>query len=191
MPLTEAAKEEMLHELLERLESKDSDLTDICIAVNWSTRLHRSFHWLINTAFRTENVTTLFKLRYFIIELHNQTQQSYQSFIASLLDQDHLITYCGQLMARDQLELLKNNIGGFVLINSFLSTTRLLNVARTYAGNGSAFSAFESIILEIDIDVKRAMKTFSSLNAEDKDEILFSIGCVSKIRDVKLIKAHV
>ncbi|CAF3120502.1 unnamed protein product, partial [Rotaria sp. Silwood2] len=47
-----------------------------------------------------------------------------------------LNVYRGQLMSADELQLIKNNIGEFISINIFLSTTTIRSIAIDFSGNG-------------------------------------------------------
>ncbi|CAF1570918.1 unnamed protein product, partial [Didymodactylos carnosus] len=194
MPQTDAAKEETISEY--RLHYKEhrqihsTDFYETHTAIDWYMQ-NNSVYRIINEAFHTEDTNTLFNFRYFINDLHNEIRKSHTRFVATLpVEQDHLMVYRGQLMTINDLQKLKANIDGFISINSFLITTRLLNTARTYAGDSSNQLLYNvvSVIFEIDIDMcNNVKKPFANLNSNDKNEIIFSIGAVFKIHSVTLL----
>ncbi|CAF1613367.1 unnamed protein product, partial [Didymodactylos carnosus] len=162
----DGAEEEMILEYC--FQSDKSELskdTDIEWYINNSSIYH-----LMNQAFQTDNIEFLFKIQYFIINLHNDINKHYHPLSTY---QNRLLLYRGQLMIANDLQNLEENIGGFISINSFLYTTRSLNTARQYAGNGSDQSNLKSVLFEIEIDPNTTTKSFANLNRKDSNEILF------------------
>ncbi|CAF4402085.1 unnamed protein product, partial [Didymodactylos carnosus] len=141
MSQTDPAKEETISEY--RLHYKEyrqihsAGFDETHTAIDWYMQ-NNFVYRIINEVFYTENMNTLFKFRYFINDLHNEIRKSHTRFVATLpAEQDHLMVYRGQLMTINDLQKLKANTDGFISINSFLTTTRLLNTARTYGGDSS------------------------------------------------------
>jgi tetratricopeptide (TPR) repeat protein len=161
-------------------------------AIKWYTYdcfLFRQF----NKACRTKNIDALYNLRFFLIDLENQLQELFKSQF------DHtspiFTVYRGQLIAPNELQKLKDNVGGLVSMNTYLSTTKLCAVASDYAGNGSGHPFIESVVFEIEMDVKKVIKPFADIQQvsimKDEGEILFSIGTVFKIESVDEVLENV
>jgi hypothetical protein len=108
-------------------------------AIFWYTRgifLYR----LLNKGLRDQDIETLYSLRYFIRDLHLRLKECYNSQLSSSPASCRKDTvYRGQLM--DDAEFYKKirgNIGGFVSMSSFLSTTRDRCLALVFAGNNGS-----------------------------------------------------
>ncbi|CAF1248876.1 unnamed protein product [Rotaria magnacalcarata] len=135
-------------------------------AIKWYTHecfLFRQF----NKACRTKNIDAL-----------SQYDHTAETFTV----------YRGQSIAPSELQKLKTNTGKLVSMNTYLSTTKSCSVASSYAGNGSGHPFIESIVFEIQVDVKQAIKPFADIQQfsimKDEGEILFSIGTIFKIESV-------
>ena len=117
-------------------------------AVRWYTRDSFLFR-LINRAFRTRNIDNVFKFRYFFQDLQQQLTHLYQSQKKELLSQT---VYRGQIMSADELQKLKNNLGGIYSANTFMSTTTKSDVALWF--NSDAFDRpyLERVLFQIDFE---------------------------------------
>jgi hypothetical protein len=60
--------------------------------------------------------------------------------------------YRGQHMSASELTQLKACVGGIIAMTSFVSTSKNLDVAKMFAGNGEGTCDIESVIFEIIID---------------------------------------
>ncbi|CAF1218756.1 unnamed protein product [Didymodactylos carnosus] len=194
MPQTKSAIDEMIAECKFSYADNPAELKKIndfqanyapTNAIKWYTYdcfLFRQF----NKASRTKNIDALYKLRFFLIDLQNQLQELFKSQFNHT--SPTFTVYRGQLIAPSELQKLKDNIGGLVSMNTYLSTTKSCAVASDYAGNGSGHPFIESIVFEIEVDVKKAIKPFADIQQvsimKDEGEILFSIGTIFKIESV-------
>ncbi|CAF4323474.1 unnamed protein product [Rotaria sp. Silwood2] len=102
-----------------------------------------------------------------------------------------LNVYRGQLMSADELQLIKNNIGEFISINTFLSTTTIRSIAIDFSGNGCQRPQYESVLLHITIDLTLTnVKPYANIShlssMEDENEILLSLGTVFTIDSVEI-----
>ena len=156
-------------------------------AVRWYTRDSFLFR-LINRAFRTRNIDNVFKFRYFFQDLQQQLTHLYQSQKKELLSQT---VYRGQIMSADELQKLKNNLGGIYSANTFMSTTTKSDVALWF--NSDAFDRpyLERVLFQIDFenDIDGKLKIpFANVQHvsfnSDENEVLFGMGSVFRIVDV-------
>ncbi|CAF4008503.1 unnamed protein product [Rotaria sp. Silwood1] len=201
MPQTEDARNEMIAECklfyadnpveLKKIDDFQTNYTPTN-AIKWYTYdcfLFRQF----NKACRTKNIDALYNLRFFLIDLQNQLQNLFESQLNHM--SSNFTVYRGQLIAPSELQKLKGNVGQLVSMNTYLSTTKSCAVASDYAGNGSGHPFIESVVFEIEVDVKKAIKPFANIEQvsimTDEGEILFSIGTIFKIESVEEVLDNV
>jgi tetratricopeptide (TPR) repeat protein len=101
------------------------------------------------------------------------------------------IMYRGQMIAREELQKLQDNINGLISINTFFSTTLSCIVAVNFSGNGMGRPQFESVVFEITVNQKQLAKPFADIHDyscnNGENEILFSMGAVFRIDSVELL----
>jgi tetratricopeptide (TPR) repeat protein len=135
---------------------------------------------MLNKALWTPEPDVLYKLRYFLRHLYREIL----SQAASQRDQlSSMIVYRGQSMSADQIEKLKQNVGGFLSFNNFLSTSLKRDVALNFL-LGSEIG----VLFEMQIDP--AIQKFPMVNIElipflqkeeCEQELLFAMGSVFRI----------
>ncbi|CAF4187211.1 unnamed protein product [Adineta steineri] len=198
---TEFARQEMIEMCQSKYENSSTDLEKInefersyqhSDAIEWYTT--NSFPYrLLQQALRMEDIDTIFKLRYYICDLHNQLAQLYTYYLHSLpSDQPILTLYRGQRMKTTELTRLQENIDKFISMNNFLSTTNNVTAAIFFAGDGCLNDPDEeiSVLYQIKIDtsvphsIPFAKIQYKSI-FEDEDEVLFSMASVFRIDDVE------
>ena len=162
-------------------------------AAKWYTK--ESFLYrLLNESLRIEIIDHIVKMRYFIHDLHNQLAQLQPSFIQSLNGKLSLTLYRGQTMKINGLNEIRENYGGLISMNSFLSATQEEDVAVLFSGNGEMIDPNEvSIIYEMLINTNIRSTPFAKIESvmENEEEILFSMGSVFRIGDVKMARNRV
>ena len=148
---------------------------------------------LLNNSLRLEDIDTLFKLRYYIYDLHNQLAQLQIPYVRSLPSDKSILTlYRGQRMTITELNKLQENVGKLISKNSFLSTTSDVTAAIFFSGDGSLDNpdGEASVLYEITVDTKIPhMIPFARIDYlsvyEDEDEFLFSMASVFQIEQVE------
>ncbi len=104
-------------------------------AIQWYTKNFFPFNF-VNKALRTEDVTALYKLRYFIIALCEQLKAIYVEDYEWYQDLfQPFIVYRGLTLSQIDIEVLIHSVGKYVSTNGFLSTSRSRVVADRFAGN--------------------------------------------------------
>ena len=73
--------------------------------------------------------------------------------------------YRGQVIGNDELELMKNSIGEFLSMNSFLSTSRDRSTALHFARLTPVSDGIQRIIFEIEIDPRLQTKAFADITS--------------------------
>jgi hypothetical protein len=205
----DSTAEEMIKFCREKCADNETDLNtinefeayyDACNAIFWYTRDTFLYH-LLNKALREQEFDTLYSLRYFIKDLDYQLadhgcQQRLSLYTLpstdNVVDSSPQTIYRGQLMANEEFnKRIRFNVGGFLSVNSFFSTTACRNLAVVYAGNRSnnETSTEQSVLFQIEISHnyhEYANISKRSAFAEDEGEILFTMGAVFRIVSVNL-----
>ncbi|CAF0944509.1 unnamed protein product [Adineta ricciae] len=159
-------------------------------AIWWYT--HDSFVYrLLNRAFRTQDICTIFTFRFFILDLYTQLSGIAKARAVPLRKE----AYRGQFLPMNELEAIKNNVNGLISMNTFLSTTTDASVAFLYAGHGSGLPSHASVVFTIDLNIDnndnstafdRPFADISQYSSKlDEKEILFSMGTIFRITAVE------
>ncbi|CAF1042827.1 unnamed protein product [Rotaria sordida] len=156
-------------------------------AIDWYTR--DSFVYrLVNSAFRTEDVTLWYIFRYYVVDLCIQLENVHKEQNI----QNPLTLYRGQAqMPTYELEYLKSNIGCLVSINGFFSSSIDIDIAKNFIAGAVDTDDYKVVIFQITVDGIRLQNTvFVDINRylnepTDEQEVLFNIGSVFKIESVK------
>ena len=202
-------------EVLLRMHHKSSDrkeLTDICKkayagnpeqiaiidefennynpekAIWWYT--HDScFYRMMNKALRVQDFDMLFAFRFFLTDIAKQLKFEYENFIRTNGNRNVIRVYRGQLINADELELMKNNIGEFLSMNSFLSTSRNRATAMIFTQKPRRRDNMRAILFEIEVDPRLRTKAFADINQisyfENEDEVLVMLGALFRIEKVQ------
>ncbi|CAF1447726.1 unnamed protein product [Rotaria sordida] len=201
---TEFARDELLEVCRERYLNDSIELKridyfeqtyDAKNAIKWYTT-DCFIYRIINESLRIESIDLIFKLRYFINDLHNQLAQMQIDFLRLFPSNVFILTlYRGLTMDWNQLEELGRNKGNLVSTNSFLSTTNDYEAARFFAGDGNVDRDYVSVIFEISVNTKvKHSIPFAKIDYQsifkDEDEVLFSIGAVFRVDETEEIREH-
>ncbi|CAF1310517.1 unnamed protein product [Didymodactylos carnosus] len=150
-------------------------------AIFWytkSTFLYR----LINKAIRTNNIDVIFSFRLFIKDLYNELLVLHQML------PKQMTVYRGQLMTKEELNVIQNSINGLISMNTFLSTSTTYDVAYTYAESCLINAGLETVLFQIEVDTTIDAKPYAGVikvsNYEDENEVLFSMGTTFSIDEV-------
>ncbi|CAF0995776.1 unnamed protein product [Adineta steineri] len=198
---TEFARQEMIEMCRLKYENNPTDKEKInefessyqhSDALEWYTK-NSFLYRLLHQALRAEDIDTIFKLRYYIYDLHNQLAQLHTSYLYSLpSDQPILTLYREQRMKITELTRLQENINKLISMNNFLSTTNNVTAAIFFAGDGCLNDpdGEVSVVYQITIDtsvphsIPFAKIQYESI-FEDEDEVLFSMASVFRIDSIE------
>ncbi|CAF2749338.1 unnamed protein product [Rotaria sp. Silwood2] len=95
-------------------------------------------YWLLNKAFRAENIDIIFKFRFFIVDLHHKVEELHRPCTGTL--------FRGQTMSVVELQLLKESKNKLVSVNTFFSTTKSSDRAIAFSGEGNGLPKSEAIL---------------------------------------------
>lgn len=150
----------------------------------WYTR-DGFFYKILNKALRVQNIEMLFLLRSYISDIYHQLHlQNYQL-------KTSIRIYRSQLMTKEEILSLKGNIGQFISINSFLSTTVQRETALFFMGEGIPDDNLQRVLFEIDADPRIvSKKPFADITFHSdfpiETEILFMLGSIFRLNKITL-----
>jgi tetratricopeptide (TPR) repeat protein len=156
-------------------------------AIWWYTR-EACFYRMMNKALRVQNYDVLFALRFFITDIAKQLKNEHEKYIRTSDTRNVIRVYRGQAIGVDELELMKNNVGEFLSMNSFLSTSRNRSTAAHFARMISTNDGNQSILFEIEIDPRLKTKACADINQisyyQNEDEVLIMLGALFRIESM-------
>ncbi|CAF1200122.1 unnamed protein product [Adineta steineri] len=149
----------------------------------WYTK-ETFFYKTLNAALRTQNIHMIFLFRAYIYDIYCQLQK-YQS-------KKFVRVYRCQLMSNDELNSLKQNVGQFISVNSFLSTTDERRTALFFLGDITTKIDSERVLFEIDADPQIVTtKPFANISKHSyfpvESEVLFMIGSIFRLNNIDRI----
>ncbi|UJR20000.1 hypothetical protein I4U23_023134 [Adineta vaga] len=159
-------------------------------AIYWYTK-NVSIYRLLNNAIRTRDIDILYTFKSLIIDLQTQLEQL-STAAPKKLASSMVTLYRGARIQSNDLEKLKANIGSFISLNTFMSTTRDRNIALNYI---EAYQVADNdgdtypIIYEINCSLDVHSTIFAdvegySINLNEK-EFLFAFSTVFVITNVE------
>ena len=162
-------------------------------AIWWYTRecyLYR----ILNKALRIQDFDILFALRFFITDLSEQLSKEYERYLREMPTRNIIRVYRGQAIGIDELKLIQSNVGQFISMNSFLSTTHRRQTALTFLNAIQLNNDIDRILFEIDIDPRQKTTPFSSIDRlsyfKSEDEVLIMLGALFRIESINEEKAE-
>ena len=148
-------------------------------SIRWFTRqgfLSRMF----NRAVRIHDIDRLFLFRFFIHDIERQLRKNQYPHPVRL--------YRTQLIADDQLKAIKDAVGGFLMINTFLSTTidREASLACFDHVDHCSESHLQRVLFEIDADPRLTVaKPFANIiwlsYCFGRQEVLMAMGSIFRL----------
>ncbi|CAF4848097.1 unnamed protein product [Rotaria sp. Silwood1] len=156
-------------------------------AIWWYTR-ESCFYQMLNRALRVKHYDLLFAFRFFITDIAKQLKKEHAKFVSKIYAKDLLRVYRGQAIRIDEFELIKKNIGEYLSMNSFVSTSLNPSVAIQFAQDSSIDNQHRRILFIIDIDPKIKTKAFADISkfswSKTESEVLILLGALFRIEKV-------
>ena len=152
-------------------------------AIKWYTR-DSFLYRLVNSALRTEDFNEFALFLPFIRDLSKALEAKRES-----TENKCMIFYRGCILRKTEIDNYKNNIGSFMVINSFLSSSRRRSVAEIYV-DSSRFNEntdLVSVIYEINVP-QNATQSGTDISQwsqfEEEEEVLFDLNSVFKLENI-------
>lgn len=160
-------------------------------AIWWYTR-PTFLYFTLNKALRESDLETLLTLRFFIKDLHAQLSQQCQQYRQSCTSTDPILrVYRGQAITIKDLDFIRNNVGQFVSMQSFLSTSFDRATAFFFAqANAEPSEDNKQIVFQFNIDTRfQNSKPYADIQQlsyfKNEEEVLIMLGAIFRIEHVK------
>ena len=160
-------------------------------ALRWYVQ-HSFIYRLINKAFRTENITALHHLHFFIVDLSAQLEKEFSQFLKGNRN-GSLQLYLAFNSTREQVKQFEENIGNLILNNGYLSVTRHRQLALdSIASLNITQSNRCKVLFEFTVDLTVTKTLVLADNSASPaligpNEILFDLGQLTSVRCVLTI----
>ncbi|UJR07199.1 hypothetical protein I4U23_011487 [Adineta vaga] len=155
-------------------------------AVWWYTR-PTFMSKMLNSALLTQDINVLYKMRFFVKDLHLELVKLHSQFIQTLKSTS-ITVYRGISLQEDGFRQIEQNCGGLISFNTFLSTTIERKVALSFATQKMGSQGIRSVLFEMTIDVNKCQSPFADIQqyseVPGEKEILFSMGTIFRIQQV-------
>jgi tetratricopeptide (TPR) repeat protein len=150
-------------------------------AISWYTR--ESFLYkMLTKAFKIQNINLLFLFRYIIHDIQCQLEENTDSLSKPV--------YRGQLMSKNELQMLKDSYKEFISINSFLSAIPDEKQVLLFLIDAQVSNDIERVLFKIQVDDDlNYAKTFNNIQSKsyhNQIEIFFPIGSIFQLIDIRL-----
>lgn len=145
-------------------------------AIWWYTR-PTFFSRILNRALQIQDMNILLRLSFFLRDMERQLEKNRSP--------TKVRVFCGRYMSVEDLEYLKSNRGGLLVVNTFLSTTTKEQV-QTFFGQTAFPIDFKRVVFEIEADPHLTnVKPFSQIKAlsylNTEEQTLFMLGSIFRI----------
>lgn len=157
-------------------------------AIWWYTR-ESCLYRILNKALRYQDYDILFSFRFFITDIAKQIKNEYEKFNRKTCNRECFQVYRGQIIGNSELELMKNNTGQYLSMNSFFSTSLNRSVAFKFISSLIINdNTQQKILFEIEINPKLQTKEFVNVSQmsfyKNEDEILIMLGAFFLIKEI-------
>ena len=149
-------------------------------ALQWYTR-ECFFFEVLNKALRTQDIDVLYSLRFFLKDMYDQLKIEYDKRSHTM----DLLVFRGQILCSNELETIRENIGQFISLNSFISTTIEEQTAQGFSLSGD--STGERVFFRIQVKTTISNpKPFADISLRsqftNENEVLFMAGSIFQIQ---------
>ncbi|CAF3006292.1 unnamed protein product [Rotaria sp. Silwood2] len=205
MPHSFESKKEMMEEfrriyknnrrILDEINLFDSSYDDLLknshvneASIQWYTK-DCFVSKTINKILRSNDVDRMFKFRHILTDIYQHLNMSYKQNHSWNSSSSNEIFYRGQLITNEDFDYLKQIRGSIISMNTFLSTTKSIQVALMYAGRYLNNKDMASVVFIIEKDPWLNTRPFANISHyslfPDEEETLFSMGCIFKIGNIR------
>jgi tetratricopeptide (TPR) repeat protein len=160
-------------------------------AIRWYTR-PTFLYSILNKALRNFDYDVLFALRFFINDLQRNLAAAHEAFLTSYELGDPIISvYRGQNISVADLNYLRQSIGQFVAMQSFLSTTSDKKFAKFFAESSAPTTTDTTcIVFEFHLDTRVSnTKPYANIKHlsyfPEEEEVLLMLGSIFRIEQIE------
>ena len=149
-------------------------------AIWWYTR--QSFLYrLLNKALQIQNMEILLLFRFFIRDIERQLEKNKCT--------SPIHAYAGQIMSNEDLQLFKDNLGGCLIINSFLFTSTKPQIQKYFSLIESSDEC-QRVLFDIEANPQLPkIRPFANIKTQsffpNDDQTIFMLGSCFRINSVR------
>ena len=150
---------------------------------------------MLNRAIQTMDIDVIMQMGFFITDLHGQIEQLHQKQFRDDGSKQCFTVYRGQAMDKETVQKIIANEDGLLSFNGFLSTSKVMSSSLAFAERALADPHMVGVLFVLNIDPVRSSTPFASVAdvgffGKEKDEVLFSMHTIFRIRETKLMAGH-
>ena len=148
---------------------------------------------MLNHALRTVDIATIARMAFFMKDVHVQIEELYSKITHPIKP---FTVYRGQAVFTDEFEKMRDNSGGLLSFNSFLSTSKDKEQARKFARKSANQPGKTSILYIIDVNPRVTSIPFALIDDISKfgpteEEVLFSMHTIFRIQSFEETGEHI
>ena len=144
---------------------------------------------MLNKALRLMDIDIILKMGFFVCDLHQQIAALHVEQFTGYTSSDSFVVYRGQGLSQTDFDQMKQNKGGLLAFNSFLSTSKQRKVSLDFIRRATAKNDLVPVLFVMNIDptIKHApFANIADIGAmKREDEILFSMHSVFRIGQIE------
>ena len=144
---------------------------------------------MLNRALRLMDIDIIIRMGFFICDLHKNLADHHRDQFSGHTSLNSFIVYRGQNLSLTDFNQIKQNQGGLLAFNNFLSTSKNRNVSLGFINSSSGKSDLVSVLFVMHIDPSIQSTPYANVDKISaiggEEEILFSMHSVFRIRQMK------
>ncbi|CAF1340966.1 unnamed protein product, partial [Adineta ricciae] len=156
--------------------------------IKWYT-FHSFLYSMLNHALRFMEINLILKMGFYIRDLHKHIEQLHSEQFPKKNISMKFTVYRGQLLSQTDFHQLKENIGGLISFNNFLSTSKDRQISLDFACSIAKPSDMVGILFIIEIDPSIRSTPFANIqhcsHYHNEEEVLFSMNSVFRINKIR------
>ncbi|CAF0911608.1 unnamed protein product [Didymodactylos carnosus] len=150
-------------------------------AVEWYTK-DSFIYRLVNRALTREPIYALYLLRFYITDLYLEIEGTKSTRSTET-------TYRGQIISKEEIDMLNDNSKNVISVSSFFSTTRNPLVTKRMIEEVANTENLVCVLFEIEVNHKMKPNVCIDIHkylgiTSEESEVLFNLGTVFKIKSV-------
>jgi len=145
---------------------------------------------ILNQALRLMDINIILQMGFFVCDLHQQIAALHTEQFTGHTSSNSFVVYRGQGLSHKDFDQMKQNKGGLLAFNNFLSTSKQREVSLKFIRRATAKSDLIPVLFVMNIDPTIKQTPFANIAdvsaMKREDEILFSMHSVFRIGQIQI-----